>query len=177
MIFKFGALEIRLNNEWVGSQWDDEDAFKEGIGRLKDTAALDLVAVRARDTAVYIEVKDYRGHAVEHETELADATLSHWVARKVRDTLAGLVGALALTKPRTNWKDLALAPGIANNIVVIFWVECSPGWARKDASKALLSVLTNKLQRDLRWLTHKVFVVADANENPLHGEGVLFVAN
>ncbi len=177
MSFKFGKLEVRLTGSWSGVQWDEDPAFKEGIGRLRDTAALDLVAVRARDTAVYVEVKDYRGHAVDHESELSNDSLSHWVARKVRDTLAGLLGRLARSKPQPTWKDFALAPGIANNIVVIFWVECSPGWARKKESKVLLSVLTNRLQKDLKWLTPKVHVVAQASDNPLQGEGITFIAN
>lgn len=177
MSFTFGKLEIQLRGGWSGVQWDEEPVFKEGIARLGETAALDLVAIRARDTVAYIEVKDYRGHAVEHEVDLTDHSLSEWVARKVRDTLAGLLGALARTKPQTAWKELALAPGVANNVVVLFWVECSPGWARKPESKALLSVLTGRLQQDLKWLTHKVHIIADADDNPLQAEGIVFLAH
>lgn len=172
MRFAFGTLEVGLSDDWAGVDWDASPAYDEGIKKLQGTAALDLVAVRAHDTVVYMEVKDYRGHAIEHAAELTDGSLAHWVARKVRDTLAGLLAAHARTKPRHEWKSFATAPSVAANVVVLFWVECSPGWARKPESKALLSTLTSRLQRELSWFTRKVHVVADSGSNPLHEAGI-----
>lgn len=95
MIIRCGNLHVELDGEWEAVPWDAEDAFLDHIQRLNGTAAVDVVARRARDTAVYLEAKDYRGHAREHEIDLRDGELSAWVARKVRDSCRSPGCALA----------------------------------------------------------------------------------
>ncbi len=161
MIIECKRLHVHLAAGWDAVAWDADSAYLDHIQKLSETAAVDVVARRGTDTALYLEAKDYRGHAGEHEVDLRKGELSKWVAAKVRDTLAGVQAAHARTKPQTMWRALATGPGEANNVVVIFWVECSPGWANKKESKALLSLLTAQVKKDLAWLTKKVFVIAD----------------
>jgi hypothetical protein len=99
-------IRFEFGESWtVAEKWDDTSAFLRGVcrlnGELVDEAtgdvvptgskAVDIVGVREGDLYL-IEVKDYRGYPIETKRRQAhDLPLA--IGCKVRDTVAGLIGA------------------------------------------------------------------------------------
>lgn len=161
---------------WQVLKWDDDPLFCERIAKLngklsstspdgkadqayEGTKAVDFVALHPGQGLYLIEVKDFRGHGPANEHRHEDE-LPLEIGLKVRDTVAGLVGADRLGKA-----DGRVAPFAAALIDrriplhVITWIaEDAPG--RRDRGKRAARDLTRrtKLAGRLRWLTEKVWV-------------------
>ena len=88
-------LDFTFDATWqVCSQWDKEGVYSDLKTQASGSKGVDFVGLRGG--ALYlIEVKDYR--TVEHQSstreKLTDDMLADIVAAKVRDTVAGLIGA------------------------------------------------------------------------------------
>jgi len=85
------GLTFDFNAGWDAEKYDDWTFFKKQFGSVCNLCdgikAVDIVAY-GRGTAWLIEVKDYRRHRRTKTIDLADE-----VAKKVFDTLSGLVAA------------------------------------------------------------------------------------
>ncbi|HVK68188.1 MAG TPA: hypothetical protein VM694_27205, partial [Polyangium sp.] len=85
-------IRFLFGESWtVVEKWDDSRLYREGIHELDGTKAVDIVGVRNGDLYL-IEVKDFRGHAIETKRR-QPSELPLAIGCKVRDTLAGLIGA------------------------------------------------------------------------------------
>jgi hypothetical protein len=117
-----------------------------GVG----TKAVDFVAVH--DGAPYlIEVKDFREHRIETKDRLRDDLVIE-VAFKVRDTLAGLVGAFH-AGDKAVWPPL-VAPILRKAPNVLLWLEYDDNDSEAGGDRGLrLSTLEDGLKRHLRWLS------------------------
>lgn len=125
--------------------------YELGVG----TKAVDFVAIRNGDPYL-IEVKDFRGYRIENKGRLRD-DLAVEVAFKVRDTLAGLLGAVN-TDDRTVWEPL-VAPMLRRAPKVVLWLERDCGGLEKPGDGARrAAALQDELKRLLRWLTFDVSV-------------------
>lgn len=86
---KEGSLTFEFNTGWDAEKYDDFTFVKKQFGSACNLCggikAVDIVAC-GRDTAWFIEVKDYRRHRRTKTIDLADE-----VAKKVFDSLAGIV--------------------------------------------------------------------------------------
>ena len=95
-----GDLRFRFPDTTQAGKYDDWAFYRNQFGRVADSKAVDFVCV-SRNECWLIEVKDYRFHPRTKPTEI-----EREVARKVRDTLAGLATGLAnATEPME--RDLA----------------------------------------------------------------------
>lgn len=137
---------------WEAVKWDDDPAYREGIGR-HDGKAVDILATMGSSRLHLIEVKDPRGSDIEYRNRVPDAELAQIVADKVRDTVAGLVFA----RDRRPCAHLqvhlqALFVERTERVTVIFWLEAPS----LDPARAL--TLTSLIERSLLWLKPKVLV-------------------
>ena len=82
-----GRLVFRFGDACEVGKYDDWAFYRRRFQPIADSAAVDFVCVQGRDCWL-IEVKDYSDHPRTKVIDLADE-----VARKVRDTLAGLAAA------------------------------------------------------------------------------------
>lgn len=155
-------------------KWDDDRAFigTLGVRRLngeltdpttgaklpQGTKAVDFVGLRG-DELYLFEVKDFRGHAAanasrqEHELPLE-------VGLKVRDTIAGLLGARRM-QPSAWLERVARALGEpARKLHVIAWVvEDIPRTTRTRRKHNITTgVRSDQLQQRLAWVTRNAWV-------------------
>lgn len=172
--FEEGGLLLRFPaNAWQVLKWDDDELFCERIaklnGELSDTAkgttipegtkAVDFVALHPSHGLYLIELKDFRGHAAankhRHERELPLE-----IGLKVRDTIAGLVGAC-----RVGAGNARVAP-FASALVdrelplqVVAWIAEDGAHPRQQKTRqARDQMRLTALRRSLAWLTRKVWV-------------------
>jgi hypothetical protein len=84
-----GDLTFAFRDRWSASKYDEWSHYRnQFINVCHGVKAVDVVALEPKGCCWLLEVKDYRLHVRTKPSELADE-----VAEKVRDTLAGLVGA------------------------------------------------------------------------------------
>lgn len=128
------------------------------------TKAVDIVASHG-DQVYLIEVKDFRGYRVENKKRLRDGDLAFEVARKVRDTVAGLVGALH-TGDAAAWRPLVThifkkAP------TVVLWLEEDISQKRIRERGHPAMPVAERLRAYLRWLTTDVRIVNQQQGGPV----------
>jgi hypothetical protein len=178
-----GRLRFVFDDErWRVVRWDADRVYREGVGTLsgelsdgggaprhEGTKAVDFVGVLDEKILYLIEVKDFRGYRVDNEKRQT-RELPLEVGLKVRDTLAGLVGARAKTgAPPWVESFVGVLTGGKQQVRVVVWVaddEVRPNEPR--AKRAVRdSERLQRAQQRLAWLTSKVWV-----EDPLRGRGV-----
>ncbi len=111
----------------------------------------------------FIEVKDFRG-THDPANRLRGGLLDE-VACKVRDTLAGVIGAHCSRVHQDCWREHVDAWRARDEIRVIFWLEDDaplPTGPRtqEDRRKAEYATRTDELKGKLRWLTTKVSIAS-----------------
>jgi hypothetical protein len=191
--FDEGALRVAFGERWVVEKWDASAVYTRGIGtlsgeltdargqaRAEGTKAVDFVGVLDGAALHLVELKDFRGHRIENKArQLQELPLE--IGLKVRDTLAGLVGAGA-KEGAPAWVarcGTALA-GRKHPVRVVAWIlddAARPGEdARKRAARS--SERTQRIKQRLAWLTARVLVedprtttLADVRTENLAAEG------
>jgi hypothetical protein len=165
------GIDFEFDDRWLVTKWDESPWYRDKIERLKgevdgkseSTKAVDVVGLHD-ETPYLIEVKDFRGFAIENkQRQLGELPLE--IGLKARDTIAGIAGLVALGETAelpVRWLR-AVREG-PRPVHVIAWVAedlARPGeLAHKRASREheRLSVLKQRLA----WLTRRVWVT-----NPL----------
>ncbi|WP_437929095.1 hypothetical protein WMF37_07430 [Sorangium sp. So ce291] len=168
-------IRFEFGESWtLAEKWDDSRAFLSGIGKLQGewtdettgdlvrvgSKAVDIVGVR-EDRLYLIEVKDYRGYPIEakkrqpHELPIA-------IACKVRDTVAGLVGAGKLgVEP---WVEICARLLVERKpcVHVIAWIADPDLRAAEPIKKREIwqKERSDRLKQRLSWLTPYVTVAS-----------------
>lgn len=155
--FREGDFELSFDESWSSViKWDEENAYRDGIHRLPSSRAVDFCGLRG-DGLVLLELKDFRGARIENKPRLLGDDLHQEVATKVRDTLAGLIGAA-----RMRQTEESLYRPLAGAAVAYEWPLRVILWIGEDRdrrpSAADLNARTNRLKQLLRWLTARVQV-------------------
>ncbi len=164
-------LRFEFPSNWSVVKWDDEAAYRNGIQKLTGTKAVDLIA-RCERVSYFIEVKDFRG-THDLANRLRGGLLDE-VACKVRDTLAGVIGAHCSRVHQDCWREHVDAWRARDEIRVIFWLEDDaplPTGPRtqEDRRKAEYATRTDELKGKLRWLTTKVSIASQDLGSALPG--------
>lgn len=175
-----GDLDFTFDATWtLVVKWDDTTTFKRGLrDQVEGSKAVDFVGLHTAGVFL-IEVKDYRGseHTPQTRNTLRDGgeDLVVTVARKVRDTVAGLVGA-ARHDRTTDTSKLAHAivdPKPA--VCVALWIEHAATLPRVKPSvqelrnKARGGVEFDRLQAAVRWLGARAMICSRADSGRLPG--------
>jgi hypothetical protein len=117
-VIKEGKLAFDFPSTWQATKYDDwsfyQNQFQKVCGGAK---AVDILAVAPDKCVWVIEVKDYRQHPRSKAIDLPDE-----VARKVRDTLAGLFAA-HLNANDAHEKQFAGAALVSERIKVVLHLE------------------------------------------------------
>ncbi|MEW5980092.1 MAG: hypothetical protein AB1898_30225 [Acidobacteriota bacterium] len=160
--FEFGnsrSVERYDGQEGVGKR-EAHSFYRNRVSKLPETKAVDFVGLSNPHGASYlIEVKDFRGYRIQNEKRLTTDELAREVAFKVRDSVAGVVGA------KRSYQEGVL-PEAADNLVipekdvgVVLWLEDDAA-KKADSWKAELATLVDKIKAYLSWLTSKILVVS-----------------
>lgn len=162
-----GNIEFSFDESWSVLKWDGHEAYVNGVQCVEPCKAADFCGIREK-VLFLIEVKDFRGHRIENKKRLTGASiegLPHEVAVKVRDTVAGIVGARRSRQTEQEiWEPLGRALGDMKFAVrVVLWLE--EDFPRRPIET---QVLQDNIKSKLRWLTTHVQVccMADARSLP-----------
>ena len=120
LLFKFDAAH------WQTIVYDKHQCH-EKINST-EAKAIDFLSIYDQKTVVLFEIKNFRGHRIENKsrTENATADLVLEVAQKVRDSIAGMIGAVRdpLAIETEFWKTIGqLITKPKKEIIVIAWLE------------------------------------------------------
>lgn len=168
-------IRFEFGESWIlAEKWDASRAFKEGIEKLnaewidKDTGelvrvgtkAVDIVGVR-EDGLYLIEVKDFRGYPIETKWRQT-LELPVTIACKVRDTIAGLIGAGKLGAGPWVERCARLLIEREPRVYVIAWIADPDLRAAEPIGKrkAWQETRSDQLKQRLSWLTPYVTVTS-----------------
>lgn len=152
-------IRFEFGDTWTFvEKYDDSAVFRDGIGKLPGSKAVDIVGVHERHLYL-IEVKDFRGHAIENKDRQQE-DLAIEIGSKVRDTISGLIGAHR--RGKTGWVEVCanlLVTGIKTPDVVhvVGWVEDAaprPG-EPENKRRVRRGTLKHQLEQRLAWLTSR----------------------
>lgn len=150
------GIRFTFDDNWSTVKWDDTETYRLQIGKLQGqehgTKAVDIIGVYAGIPYLF-EVKDFRGPAIAIANLQRDLPLE--IGFKVRDTAAGIVGAVsrAMPGPHADW--LAAVARNHNVVRVVAWIAedaARPGEPQYKR-KARLSERGSSIAQRLAWLT------------------------
>ena len=169
-------LEFTFGNAWQVVKYDDTTTYREGIERLKGvldkgtpdeknegTKAADIVGLHPHFGLLLMEVKDFRKNRIANKKRV-NGEVALEVALKVRDSVAGLVGAWRWNKSEAAY-GTSLKPSIP--VKVVLWIE-SDETNDKKAWSERLRALGEDMGRKLRWLSVRCLAVG----KPLGGGSI-----
>lgn len=174
--FDEGALRFDFDRTWQVVKYDNEPAYRDGIETLGQTKAVDFVGQHdapktahhdAAKRLFFIEVKDFRRHRIENKERVSSGELANEVAHKVRDTIAGMIGAQRRRPDESIWGELVRALEHGHEIRVILWLEEDQPRGGKDIrADGRRSTLLKSLKARLRWLDARALVESRATGLP-----------
>lgn len=160
-----GAIRFTFDDSWVIWKYDESTPYRQGIERLKDSKAVDFVGY-VGDEPYLVEVKDFRGRRIENK-ERCGKPLAVEFALKVRDTLAGVIGAARNAADRADWRRLVRKLCDDSSKVrlrAVLWLEDDS--ARDPRKwKAMASAQAGLIKQQLSWLTRRVLIVNQMTHN------------
>jgi hypothetical protein len=179
-----GYIRFEFGESWtVVEKWDAAQAYRDGLqklsGALEDehtgqrtnigSRAVDIIGVR-RDDLYLIEVKDYRGYAIATKKRQTEE-LPLLIGCKVRDTVAGLVGASRSNTAPAPWVETCarLLVERRRRVYVIAWIADPPLRVPEPRTKRSIwqKQRSDSLKQRLAWLTPYVAVMS-----PLDASGL-----
>lgn len=160
-----GALVFHFGAGWSVDKYDEHIDYKGGIMRLVGTRAVDFVGLHESEREGkpsrqlhFIEVKDFRGYRIQNKQRISDGDLAVEVALKVRDTIAGIVGAYRGTWGQERWGTHVRALTAREPIRVALWLE-EDHPASRTMPAPPSPALIDDLKRQLFWLRAHVLVL------------------
>ncbi|HEX5656339.1 MAG TPA: hypothetical protein VFX59_04050 [Polyangiales bacterium] len=150
------GIRFTFDDRWSALKWDDSDAYKLHIGKLQEkehgTKAVDIVGLCER-TPYLFEIKDFRGRTTAIANR--DRDLSLEIGFKVRDTAAGLLGAVSRRSHGlpADW----LAAVTHNAVHVVAWIaeDAARLGETEHKRKARRSTQGASIAQRLAWLTER----------------------
>ncbi len=143
-------------------KYDAHRDYRQRIGKLEGTGAVDFIGIYDEKDLFFIEVKDFRGFRIQSKGRLERGQLALEVARKVRDTIPGLVAAYRRCSEPEVWRPYVSAlMRRQKRLYVALWIEEDRPAGKVLTRRRVVSrgTLTKTLKQKLRWLTTKVAVL------------------
>lgn len=152
------GIRFTFGDTWSAIKWDETDAYTLGIGKLQGhehgTKAVDIVGVSAGIPYLF-EVKDFRGPAIAIANR--DRQLALELGLKVRDTAAGLVGAVSrgLGGLPAEWLEAVVCHH--QTVRVVAWIaeDAARRGELAHKRKARLSEQAATIAQRLSWITER----------------------
>ncbi|MCY1066688.1 hypothetical protein OV090_18070 [Nannocystis sp. RBIL2] len=172
--FREEDLDFTFDATWtIARQWDTESVFLTLRDWVPGSHGVDFVGVRAgKPNLFFIEVKDYRTSedrgSTRDKVENSGERLAELVGAKVRDTVAGLIGAARAARD-PDWKQARLALSVEKgNVWVVLWIEhaglAGPVKVRRQRESIGTGVLQESIRRRTRWLHARALVCSRDGE-------------
>ncbi len=161
--FDEGRQRFTFDDRWIVVKYDDHPDYRLKIARLDGTKAVDLVGLcgGADGILYWIEVKDFRGYRIENKSRLSNGDLAQEIAKKVRDSLAGVVGAYGASSNPDEWKPFVRSLWRkASPMRVLLWLEEDGPRRPRGIEENAANVLSDEIKKKLRWLAARVLVVS-----------------
>ncbi len=164
-VFVEGNLRLEFGERWRIIRYDADDSwYRRGIERQLDgTKAVDFVGLYGLRQFFFIEVTDPRGHPIIFKKTTRGSGIEFETLSKVRDTIAGLVGAVRTDRESADWRTFHSTLVSPHSVVkIVLWYEphaLGPADIRSKRKKVQLDTLTKDLKRRARWLTREVLAV------------------
>jgi len=92
-IINEGRLRFQFPDGCRAIKYDDTSYYRNQLEKAVNLKAVDIIVSTNKQSISFIEIKDFRGHAIENKKRLKSGELACEVAEKFAHTLAGLVGA------------------------------------------------------------------------------------
>ena len=174
MLIQEGNISFDFDEEvWSHILKYDETYDYKKIEKLDSSKAVDIIAIIQNKALVLFEIKDFRGHRIQTKPRVqnGDDPLESEVALKVRDTIAGIIGAARnSTNHATDFQTYArFFINKRKNIMVALCLEEDRGTIlgtkQLQRKKANSVIFNQQLKKKLNWLTNRVFVM-HALKNP-----------
>ncbi|MCP4662516.1 MAG: hypothetical protein GY856_44535 [bacterium] len=160
--FEEGRLRFHFGERWRVEKYDAHRDYRQKIGKLEGTGAVDFVGIYDEKDLYLIEVKDFRGFRIQSKERLERGQLALAVARKVRDTISGLVAAYRRSLEPEIWRPYVSAlMRQQKRLYVALWLEEDRPAGKVLTQRRVVArgTLTKTLKGRLRWLTTKVAVL------------------
>jgi hypothetical protein len=153
-------LAFDFGDRWRVFKLDGHRDYREQIGKLEGTKAVDFLGILDERELYLIEVKDFRGHRIETRDRLLKGDLAIELAQKVRDSLACLIGAYRTSSDPEYWQSFAkLLCDRHKTIKIVLWLENDPPPSHpRLRQKARASISGKVFKKKLTWLTSHVLV-------------------
>jgi hypothetical protein len=105
--FKESRLLFEFGDRWCVFKLDEHRDYRERIGKLDETKAVDFLGILDDKELYFIEVKNYRGDRIESKDKLLKGELQQELAQKVRDSVACIIGAYCTSSEPEHWAPYA----------------------------------------------------------------------
>ncbi len=173
--FAGDGLDVEFDETWsVAEKWDETTAYRDGLEKLDGSSAVDFVALKDR-TLFLVEAKVYMGEpSAPHREAIAKsreqlAELPNKIGQKVRDTVAGLLGAYRRTEagtPQPWLKSCVDALVGTSRVHVVVWIlEPASRPGEPHGKRAMRKkVRHDRIEATLEWLTSLVSVLDPARD-------------
>jgi hypothetical protein len=161
-VFQESNLRFSFGDQWQVIKYDDHLNHKNI--KIELHKAIDFLSVYSNKAVVLYELKSFKNYRIENKGRTANNAeeLTTEIAQKVRDTIAGIIGAGRNPNSRdhADWNNICkkiISP--AKAVYVIAWVEedIPEGYFRKK-NRVNSQVNLNKLKTKLSWLNSKVSI-------------------
>jgi hypothetical protein len=161
-----GFQRFDYGDDWRVFRYDcAESGYLDISNSIPHTKSVDFLGVFAGSQYYFIEVKDFRGYRIPNKKRLKSGELAEEVARKVKDTLAGIVAGCRSGNTLGPFSDLGKSLVAAESDVrIVLWLEDDAA-ANISQWKQELSLQTQLIKEKLRWLKVKVIVVSQSTYN------------
>jgi hypothetical protein len=169
-----GRLEFIFDDaKWpVQIKYDDTPSYRRMNRQLRETKAVDFIVGDAKERLFFIEIKDFRGYRIENKQRISSGELANEVALKVRDSLAGVIGAHRNPSVPDEWKDIVSSlTNRAKDVKVVLWLEEDGDRGSKKGTTDA-SMVAKVLKEKLGWLTSRVMVVSQRDVGLIPGISV-----
>jgi len=159
------SLRFDFDDRWQPIlKWDDHVAYRKGIHQVRGSKAMDFVGVPDNRFIYLIEARDFRRHSSEKE-EPPHLELE----RKVRDTIAGLIGAGRRPEHADEFGPLLKSLIGQTRIVVVLWNEQPPysgaAEVHRQRDVAGAGFLTERAKANVKWLHARVITTSQADRD------------
>ena len=165
---KFSSLRFNFNDKaWqYVMKYDSEPEspqldYDKINNAIVGTKAVDFIGIYREQELTFFEVKNLKNYRIETKARIEtgdkkDERLDIEVAKKVRDTLAGIIGgARNSTHQRATWKEyLKIFSNENKRIRIVLWLEQDRIVDKERKPRAM--TLHNRLLKNLNWLTSDI---------------------
>ncbi|MGB1243495.1 MAG: hypothetical protein ACPG49_13290 [Chitinophagales bacterium] len=169
-LFEESNLRFEFGEDWtLIEQYDILADFDRIKNAISGTKGVDFIGILNDKTLYFFEVKNFKGHRISSKGRFSEEEDPVWleVAQKVRDTVAGIIGASRKSlneEERVKWQEVSTyLTSLNKKLVVVLWLEQDGDNKQQEykrkRKKGYKTTIKGKLKESLLWLADEVLVL------------------